>query len=103
MGLILLVTGIFGGLFLFIATIYSTAQAILTEGWTRRAHLAAIACVLLLMAALAEHLIGLARILAVPLIAASIWTFTVERGAYRIFPLLHLAFAVIVLAGFVAL
>lgn len=102
-GLILMAAGIFAGLFVFIATMYSLSQAVLTEGRTRRAHVAAIVAVLAVMGALSFHAVGLARILSLPLIGAAIWTFQAERGAFRVFPVLLLLFGLIVLAGFVVL
>ncbi|MEM1383392.1 MAG: hypothetical protein AAF713_05495 [Pseudomonadota bacterium] len=103
MGLMLLVTGIFGGIAIFIATLYSLAQVFLVEGRAKIPHVVAILCVLAVMAALQYREVEIARHLAIPLLAAGLWVMWVERGLYRIFPILFQLFAVVLIADFVAL
>ncbi|MEO0823893.1 MAG: hypothetical protein AAF074_26225 [Pseudomonadota bacterium] len=103
MGLMLLVIGIFAGLFVFIATTYSLAQAMLTEGRLQIAHLAALLATCAVMAALYMGYVPVARILALPLLGISLWTFWLEERWFKVFPMLHQLFAVVVLLGFVAI
>ncbi|MEM9782527.1 MAG: hypothetical protein AAF899_08635 [Pseudomonadota bacterium] len=103
MGLMLLVVGIFGGLFIFIATTYSLAQAILTEGRLRWVHLALLLAVMAVMAALQFGSVTAARMLSAPLLVLAIWASVIEERWFKLFPLLHQIFAVIVLVGFVAI
>lgn len=103
MSMALLVTGIFAGIALSLATLYSVAQAVLTEGRPRLAHVAVLALTLAAMAALHYQSIPIARLIALPLLAAAMWAFALERRWFRIFPLLQQLFAVVLLAGWVAL
>jgi len=100
---ILMIVGVFAGISVCMAFFYSVAQAMMREGTARRAHLAALVAMLAVMGALLEREVGLARTLSVLLLPAAIWTFTVERGWYRIFPVLMQVFALVLLAGWVAL
>lgn len=102
MGLLLLVTGIFAGLFLFIATTYSLAQAMLTEGITRWIHLALIVAVLVVMGALYEKELIIARLAAVPLFGLAFYAMWIEERWYKTFPILHQGFAAILMIGLVA-
>lgn len=103
MGLMLMVTGIFAGIAVFLATLYSLTQSFLAEGHLRRAHLLSLLGVLAIMLALQYREIWLARLLALPLIGFAAWAMAGERRWYRLFPLLHQLFAVVLLAGWVAL
>jgi hypothetical protein len=103
MGLALLVTGIFAGIALSLATLYSVAQAVLMQGRPRLAHAALLVLTLAAMAALHNQSVPLARLFALPLLAAAIWAFALERGWFRVFPLLQQLFAAVLLTGWVAL
>jgi hypothetical protein len=103
MGLLILVTGIFAGLFLGIATLYSLAQAMLAEGRLRWAHLAALLAVGAVMAALQAGSVPAARLLALPLLGIALWCAYLEERWFKVFPVLHQAFAAALLAGLVAL
>lgn len=103
MGLIVLVTGIFAGIAVSLATFYSIAQAVLTQGRCRFAHVAVLAFTFGAMAALQSGEVLAARILAAPLLVAAFWAFAVERRWFKTFPLLQQLFAVTLLAGWVAL
>ncbi|MEM6942632.1 MAG: hypothetical protein AAF565_02635 [Pseudomonadota bacterium] len=102
MGLLILVVGIFSGLFVFISAVYSLAQAMLFEGWMQRAHLFSMIMVLVVMGALYQREVPLARAAAFPLIGAGLWTLWLEERWFKVFPLLTLFFAGVVAAGVVA-
>ncbi|MEL6198302.1 MAG: hypothetical protein AAFT19_10670 [Pseudomonadota bacterium] len=102
MGLLLLVVGIFAGLFLFIATTYSLAQAMLNEGMERWVHLALIVMVLFVMGALYEKQVWLARLGAVPLFGLAFYAMWIEERWFKTFPILHQCFAAILMIGLVA-
>ena len=102
MGLLILVIGIFSGLFVAIATMYSIAQAMLTGGALRWAHLALIVATCAVMAVLYQRNVVLGQILAIPLVGVAVWTVSIEERWFKAFPLLHLAFGVVVVAGVVA-
>lgn len=103
MSLILIVIGVFSGIAIFMATLYSLAQIVLLEGRGRAAHTSVMLATLLVMGALQVGEVGAARLLALPMLATAIWAFAVERRFYRIFPILQQVFATIVLLGYVAL
>jgi hypothetical protein len=100
---ILMIIGVFAGISVCMATFYSVAQAITREGRRRWAHVAAALAMLAVMGALLEREVGVARVLAVALLPAATWAFVVERGWYRLFPLLLQVFALVLIAGAVAL
>lgn len=97
-----MIIGLFAGIAVCMAALHSLAQAILAEGAKRWAHLAQLVAILAVMAALLEREVALARLLAVALIAAALWVMVMERGWYRIFPLLVQVFAAVLIAGYVA-
>lgn len=103
MGLIILGTGIFAGIAIALATLYSIAQAVLAQGRTRFAHMGVLAFTFGAMAALQYGEVTPARALAAPLLAAAVWAFTLEQRWFRVFPLLQQLFAGVLLAGWVAL
>lgn len=100
---ILMIVGIFAGIAVCMATLYSVAQVLTRTGARRAANLVAVAAMLCVMGALLEREVELARALSAVLLAAAIWLFTVEPGWYRVFPLLMQIFAAVLLAGYVAL
>lgn len=100
---ILMITGLFAGIAVCMATLYSVAQAMLREGTLRWAHLALVVLTLIVMGALLEREIPLARLGAVPLLLVAVWVFTIERGWYRLFPGVVQLFAVVLILGYVAL
>ncbi|MEM1343947.1 MAG: hypothetical protein AAGI34_05110 [Pseudomonadota bacterium] len=101
--MILLITGIFAGIAVCMATLHALSQAILLQGRARWAYLVQVLAILLTMGLLLEREVGLARLSALPLLVISTWVFAVEHGWYRIFPALVQLFAVLLLAGYVAL
>ncbi len=100
---ILMITGVFAGIAVCMATLYSVSQAMLREGRRRTANIATVIAVLVVMGALLERQVDLARLLALPLLGIAVWTFVVEEGWYRIFPALIQLFAIVLIAGAVAL
>lgn len=100
---ILMIVGVFAGIAVCMATLYSLAQAMMQEGARRWAHLAFVIAMLAVMGMLLEREVGLARMLAWPLLAVGLWAFWVERGWYRLFPLMVQLFAAVLIAGLVAL
>lgn len=103
MNLLLVVIGVFAGIAVSLASLYSLAQALLTEGRPRLAHIALVALTVTIMAALQYGNIPLARLLAAPMLAAAIAAFVLERRWFRVFPLVQQLFAVVLLVGWVAL
>lgn len=101
---ILVIIGIFCGIGVFLATMYSMTQVLLLQGTGRIAHGIQFAIIMAIMTVLyIWRDADLARLIAVPLLPVAIWTFTIERRWYRIFPALIFVFALVILAGYVAL
>jgi len=103
MDLILTIVGLFAGIAVCMATLYSVSQAMLSEGWIRWANLAQLVAIFIVMGALFEREVGVARIGALPLAAIAVWVLIMERRWYKIFPLLVLVFAGTLIGGYVAL
>ena len=103
MGVILTIAGIFAGIGVFIATMYSVSQIVLLEGRARIAHAVLITLILVVMACLVERWVPMARVLAIPLLGAAFWVAVLETRWYRIFPLLVMLFALLLILGYVAL
>ena len=82
---------------------YSLTQIVLLRGWPRIAHVASLVLILAVMAALMERAVPLARILALPLAGAAFWTLVIEPRWYRIFPILVILFAALLIAGYVSM
>ena len=82
---------------------YSFSQAFLLNGWGRIAHILNIVLILAVMAALMERVVPIARILAVPLLGVAFWTLVLEPRWYRIFPLTVIAFALLLIGGYVSM
>ena len=99
--LLFLIVGVFAGIAVCMGTLFSIGQVMLGEGWSRRAHLFALISMLAVMWFLLEREAGVARLLSPVLIAACIGVFLVEKGWYRILPLLQLVFALMLFFGFV--
>ncbi|MGF1503135.1 MAG: hypothetical protein ACFBSD_15105 [Paracoccaceae bacterium] len=99
---VLMITGLFAGISVCMACLYSVGQAMMEEGRTRWANLAQVIAILAVMGALLEREVEIARVLALPLFLTAVWVFAVERGWFRIFPILTQIFAGVVLAGYVA-
>lgn len=99
-----LIVGIFGGIAVFLAVMYSMTQVLLLSGPGRWVHAAQF---LLVMAAMTVLFwwrdAAAARLFAWPLIPVAIWCVWGERRWYRIFPVLILAFALALATGYVAL
>jgi len=100
---ILMIAGVFAGISICMATFYSVGQAMLGEGTPRRAHLLLVIAILVVMGALLEREVEIARTAAVPLLGLAVWVTVIERGWYRLFPLLVQIFAALLIAGLVAL
>ena len=103
MSIILTIAGIFAGIGVFLAAMYSFTQILLLRGEGRVMHGLSFLLILAVMAALMEREIAIARILAIPLCLVSIRTLMLERGLYRIMPVLVIIFAVVLMLGYVAL
>ena len=103
MDMVLTIVGIFAGIGMFLAAMYSVSQVLLLEGWARLAHVASLIMILAVMACLMERWVETARLLALPLLGAAFWTLVVEPRWYRIFPLLVMLFALLLIMGYVAL
>ena len=103
MGMVLTIAGIFAGIGVFMAAMYSVTQILLLEGRGKLAHAVSLALILAVMACLMERWVFEARILAVPLFAAAFWTLVIEPRWYRIFPILVMLFALLLIMGYVAL
>ena len=103
MGVVLTIAGIFAGIGVFLSAMYSVSQILLLEGRARLAHAASLILILVVMACLMERWIETARIFAVPLFAAAFWTLVLEPRWYRIFPILVMLFALLLILGYVAL
>ncbi|MEM9140970.1 MAG: hypothetical protein AAGB15_14180 [Pseudomonadota bacterium] len=103
MSVILTVTGIFAGIGMFLAAMYSASQILLLTGRGRVAHAVTFGLILVVMAALMERWIDTARVSAVLLFGAAFWTLVLEARWYRVFPLLTMLFAVLLMMGYVAL
>lgn len=99
--MILTLVGIFAGIGVFLAAMYSVSQILLLEGRGRIAHGAVLILILIVMGALMERAVPVARMAALPLIGAAFWTLVIEPRWYRIFPILVIAFAVLLIAGYV--
>ncbi len=81
---------------------YSVSQLLL-QGRGRIAHALNLLLILAVMAALMERAVPIARILAVPLIATAVWTLVFEPRWYRIFPLVVILFALLLIGGYVSM
>ena len=99
-----LLIGIFGGIAVFLATMYSMTQVLLLEGRLRWVH----ATLFLLVMAIMTVLFwwrdpAVARLFSFPLVPVALWAFWIEVRWYRIFPMLVLLFALALATGYVAL
>lgn len=104
MSTIILITGIFAGIGIFLAMMYSVTQVILLDGWGRIAHGVTFGLVMAIMSALFFwESVGAARLIAVPLFFACFWTMVLEVRWYRIFPILLMGFSIVLVLGHVAL
>lgn len=101
--MVLTIAGIFAGIGIFLAAMYSVSQVLLLEGRGRMAHAANLAMILIVMACLMERWVPAARTLAIPLMGTAFWTLVIEPRWYRIFPLLVMLFAGLLIMGHVAL
>ena len=101
--MILTIAGIFAGIGVFLATMYSVSQILLMEGRMRVAHALQIGLILCVMACLMERWIIGARILAVPMMGVAFWVAVLEPRWYRVFPLLVMLFALLLILGYVAM
>ena len=103
MSTILTIAGIFAGIGVFMAAMYSLTQTLLLRGAARWLHLVSLVLIVVVMGALMERTIPMARLLALPLIAVSAVLLIREPGWYRIFPALVIVFALLLILGYVAL
>lgn len=104
MNTIITVIGIFAGIGIFLAAMYSMTQILLLERWARVAHAANFALILMMMGSLYFYRsVPAARMFAVPLIVAAFWTLIYEPRWYRVFPLIVMFFAMLMILGYVAI
>ena len=104
MGMVLTIAGIFAGIGVFLAAMYSMVQVLLTGGVLRLAHFAQLVLILTVMASLFFWRdVTAARVIAVPLLGVALWTTVVETRWARVFPLLVMTFALLLITGYVAL
>ena len=82
---------------------YSVSQILMLEGRGRFAHALSLGLILAVMAALMERHVPVARVLAAPLILVAFWTAVIEPRWYRLFPLITVVFALLVVMGYVAM
>lgn len=103
MGMIFLITGIFAGIGLFLATMYSVSQIILLEGRGQLAHGVLLALILFMMACLMERWLDTARLTAVAIMPTAFWVMVLEPRWYRVFPIVVMGFAGLVISGVVTM
>ena len=82
---------------------YSLSQMLILRGWGRVAHILCFVLILAVMAALMERAVPVARLLAIPLITVSFWILVLEPRWYRIFPLVVILFALLLIGGYVSM
>ena len=88
-GTILAIAGIFAGIGVFLAAMYSVTQILLQPGLLRIAHFAQLVLIFAVMAALFFWRdVSIARVLAVPLLPAALLVSVIEVRWYRVFPIL---------------
>ena len=101
---LLTIAGIFAGVGVFLAAMYSMVQVLLTGGMMRAAHFAQFVLILTVMAAMFFWRdVTAAQVIAVPLLGVALWTAVLEAGWARVFPLLVMTFALLLITGYVAL
>ncbi len=100
---ILTIVGIFAGIGVFLAAMYSMTQVLLLRGAPRWWHGACFVLILFIMAALMEREVWLGRALAVPLVIIAGRLLWIEQRWFKVFPILVIVFAVILAMGYVAL
>ncbi|MEM0924046.1 MAG: hypothetical protein AAGI13_13440 [Pseudomonadota bacterium] len=101
--ILLKIVAIFAGIAVGMGALFSIGQAILATGWTRAAHLFALIAILAVMWFLWDGEPGVARLLSPLLVLACLGTFIVERGWFRILPLMQGVFALLVFFGMVSM
>lgn len=103
-GTILTIAGIFAGIGVFFAAMYSLTQILLLAGWSRFAHFSCFTLILTVMASMFFWRdVETAQVIAVPLLAVALWTLVIEPGWYKVFPILVCVFAMVLLLGYVNL
>ena len=103
-GMIVTIAGIFAGIALMLAAMYSVTQILLLEGWPRAAHFIQLVLLLTVMWSLYWHRdVPTAQIIAVPLLGVALWTFVLEVRWYRVFPFLIGGMAALLISGNAAL
>ena len=104
LGTILTIAGIFAGIGVFLAAMYSFTQVVLLQGTPRIAHFVQFVLIMTVMASMFFWRdVTTARIIAAPLLAAALWTTALETRWYKVFPILVMIFALLMIAGYVAL
>lgn len=104
MNTVLVIVGIFAGIGVFLANMYSLTQILLLEGRGRLAHAGSFGLVMAIMTVLyIWRDTGLAQLISLLLIPVAAWTFWIERRWYRVFPVLVMAFALALSLGYVAM
>ena len=103
-GTILAIAGIFAGIGVFLATMYSVTQTLLLEGWPRIAHFTLLVFTLTVMWSMFWWRdVATAQVIAVPMLAAALWTTVLEHRWYRVFPILCTLFAALLMLGYAEL
>ena len=101
---ILTIAGIFAGIGVFLAAMYSMTQVLLLGGVQRVVHFVLFVLILTVMFSMFWWRdVDTARVLAVPLMGVALWAVVLETRWYKVFPLLVIAFAGLLLGGYVVL
>jgi len=100
---IIFIVGLFSGIGVFLAAMYSLSRVVAFEAEGKSANLAVCLSIMAIMSALFFfQSVPLARLMALPALAAAIWSIRVERRWFKVFPGLAILFAAVVLLGYVA-
>jgi len=103
MSIILTVTLVFAGIGVLVATVYSASQILLTDGESRAMHALSVGLILAATAAMLGRDVELARILAALLFFVQGRMLITEQHWYRVFPILVMLFALMLMMGYAAL
>lgn len=100
---VIFVVGLFSGIGVFLSTMYSLSRVVTFEARGKMANAAVFASIIAIMTALFFfQSVPMARVLAVPALLAALWSVWTEERWFKIFPLLVILFATVVLLGYVA-
>ena len=103
-GTILTIAGIFAGIGVFLAAMYSMTQVLLLGGMARVAHFAQFVLILTVMFSMFWWRdVATAQVIALPLVGVALWTLVLEPRWYKVFSVLILIFAGLLIGGYAAL